>query len=763
MDQRLVAAEAALKAGRRGEAIDLLGEVLTESPDQPMHMYRVLILNLYQANRFAEGEAWSAKAVARFPREFELWNMRGVILRRLKRYPDALAALDQAQKLQPGAPAMLQNRGNVLLDMGDYARAEQVFIQLTRKEPRNPEYHRQLGRALRALGRREGAIARFRQAIALRKDYIDGWIDLAGTFNEQHRVKEAEEVLDRALEANPDQPKLLEAMGLVLRMAGHFQRAEAFLHGVAERLPNAAWVQAQLGNIISEYDRDRGNAYLRRAYELEPTTSHLIYLVQSLERTRTGDEGAHIEEAYHLAKTARPEGVYSPGQTKVLCDVFVRVADYDALASLGDFKTLGRSWAESDRHTALLKQMARVRTHEDKRELVEQHRIWGDAAVATAKAAPIKRPPPRAPDGRIRVGFMSSDLRQHPVAYFALPLFEHIDPRFDVYCYSFYQGKLDPLQQFISERVKAFRWEKDISVRDAAQMVADDQLDIFLELGGSTHMNKLEVTAYKPAPIQASWLGYPHSAGPSTIDYFVCDPYSAPTRADLMIEKPLMMPHTWLALGRAVFTDRHPIVETLPADRNGFITFGTANNPHKYSREVLRAWARVVAKVPDSKFAFIRPEGGTASFRQHILAEFAAEGVAGDRVIFHTVRGAHMPFYNELDITLDPFPLTGGTTTCEALWMGVPVVSLRGEAFYERLSYSILSNAGLGELCGETLDEYTEIALKLAADRDRRLDLRQTLRDRIRQSPLGQTEQFAHDFYDMLATAVQPQPTKATA
>jgi protein O-GlcNAc transferase len=446
----------------------------------------------------------------------------------------------------------------------------------------------------------------------------------------------------------------------------------------------------------------------------------------------------------------------------VLVEVTTRVCSYEELDRLGDFRSLGRTWAESDRHTALLKQLSRARTHDDKLELLEQHRIWGRMVEDRARAHPIKRPPKRPAGGKIRLGLMSSDLRQHPVAYFALPLFDHVDrERFEVFCYSYYQGDQDPMQRYIAEQVTGFRWWPDISNHDAAQQIAKDQLDILVELGGSTHMNKLEVMAYRAAPRQASWLGYPHSAGLSTIDYFVCDPYSAPARPELMIEEPLTMPHTWLALGRAVFGERHTLPESLPEQRNGFITFGTANNPHKYSREVLRTWAKVVASVPNSRFAFIRPEGGTASFRRNVAAEFAAEGVNEDRLIFHAVRGKHMPFYNEVDITLDPFPLTGGTTTTESLWMGVPLISLVGEAFFERLSYSILSNAGLADLCATSLDQYLELAQKLAADRPRRLALRHGLRDRIRQSPLGRTEEWARDFYDMVARVVEAKPAAA--
>jgi len=765
MSQRWDAVDKALKAGRSEEAIGLLVAGLTEAPEQPAQVYRVLLSQLYRTGRHIEGETWSAKAVARFPKDLEVWNLRGVFLRQLKRYAESVAALDEAIKLNPKLPAPQINRGNVLLDMGDGPRAEAVFARLTRSDPRNAEFQRQLGRALQKQGKLEPAMVRWRQAVTLKKTYVEAWLDLIGAMNELHRQPQAHELLDRALAANPDEPRFYEARAVLLRRAAELRKAEAFLQELLPRFPEAGWLYYQLGATITDYDRERANQYLRKAIALDPgNPDYLMALVESLERTRTGDEGANIEEAYGLLHglMARQK-ITASAHLKIAAEVLIRVCAFDELEQLGSFAEIGRIWAESGRHTALLKQMARVRTDQDRLELVEEHRIWGREVEAMAARNPIRRPPPRPADGKIRLGFMSSDLRRHPVAYFALPLFDHIDrERFELYCYSYYQGEEDPVQAHIRQQVAGFRWKPDIGSRDAAQMIADDQLDMLIELGGTTHMNRLDVMAWRPAPRQASWLGYPHSAGLSTIDYFVCDPFSAPTRPELMIEKPLTMPHSWLALGR-MFSDNQPVEAGLPEERTGYITFGTANNPHKYSRPVLRAWAQVVAKVPGSKFAFIRPEGGTASFRKNVLAEFAAEGVGEDRVVFHTVRGAHMPFYNQIDITLDPFPLTGGTTTCEAMWMGVPVVSLVGEAFFERLSFSILSNVGVGELCASDMAGYSEIAIALAADRERRRDLRATLRDRIKQSPLGQGEAFARDFYEMIARAVADTPAKAGA
>jgi len=760
MSDRLNAAQAALSAGRRDEAIEHLIAAVAEDPARTVQVYRALVVQLFNAKRFAEGEAFSAKALERYPRDYDLLNTRGVLLRKLKRQPEAVTVFEAAIKLNPKSLAAQQNLGNVLLDLNELSRAEALFTKLVRLEPRTSEYHRQLGRTLSKQGKIEPALVRLRQAITVKRDNGDAWLDMIGLLNEELRSQEAEEAIDKALAILPGDLRLAESKAMVMRRAGESARCEAFLEEQLPAHPNTPWIHYQLGMLVADRDRERANVHLEKAYQLDPSKlEYATALIESWERSRIGDEGGFIERSYQLALTLLPRKLeFTDAANKILTDVFTRVCDYDALEAVGGFEDLGRSWARHGRHTALLKQLARVRSEADIFELAEQHRIWGREQEAAASRRTIKRPPPRPKDGKIRLGFMSSDLRQHPVGYFAMPLFDHIDPRFEVFVYSYNQGKEDAAHRHIEKQITAYRWWRDIGVPQAAEAIAADQLDMLIELGGSTHMNKLEVMAYRPAPLQASWLGYPHSAGLSTIDYFICDPFSRPTKDEYLIEAPLVMPHSWLALGQQFFVERHAIADDLPSDRNGYITYGTANNPHKYSREVLRQWARVVAATPGSKFAFVRPEASGESFRKNIEAQFAIEGVSADRIVWRPVRGAHLPHYNDIDVTLDPFPLTGGTTTTESLWMGVPLVSLVGQAFYERLSYSILSNAGYGDLCAKDLDEYVELALKLAADAPRRREFRKTVRDQLRASPLGQTEQFARDFYEMIHRAVTERP-----
>jgi len=758
MSDRLAAAQTALNAGRTAEAIDLLTAALGENPAQPPQVYRVLLMQFYRSGRYADGAYWAEQASGRHPRDVELANLRGVMLRRLGRLPEAAAVLEEAVRHSPKDDSPQVNLANVLLDMREGAKAEKILIQLIRRQPRNGELQRQLGRALLMQNKTEQALVRLRQATALQKTSIDAWLDLSGALNEQHRTKQAEDVLEKALAANPGEPRLVEARAIVLRRAGQFRAAEAYLQGLLAQYEQAPWLHYQLGVTLGEYDRARGNVHLRRAVELAPDNQeYLIALVEALERTRIGDEGANIEEAYQLAKSgvARGGEIRDPATKKILYEVLHRVGDYDALAQVGDFRTRGRAWAESGRHSALMKQLSAVETRQDRAELLEQHRIWGRMVEARAAETPIRRQKPRPSDGRIRLGLMSSDLRRHPVGYFAMPLFETIDERFDLYCYSYYQGEEDPVQRAMAERAKAFRWNPDIGAREAAQVIADDQLDILIELGGSTFMNKLDVMAFRPAAKQASWLGYPHSAGLSAIDYLVVDPYVMPERPELILEQPLMLPNAWYPLGAFHFRPEPAAAPEPPAMRNGYVTFGTANNPQKYNPQVIATWARVMRQTPGSRFLFIRPEGSTPSFRRNICAIFEAGGVAAERILFEPVRGAHLPHYNRIDISLDCFPQTGGTTTCESLWMGAPCVTLVGESVFERLSYSTLMNLGLPELCARTLDEYVAIAASLAADPTRIAELRSTLRQRMQASPLGRTQDWARDFYAAVARTLE--------
>jgi predicted O-linked N-acetylglucosamine transferase (SPINDLY family) len=240
---------------------------------------------------------------------------------------------------------------------------------------------------------------------------------------------------------------------------------------------------------------------------------------------------------------------------------------------------------------------------QDRFDLIDVHRAWGEKEEEIAAREPIVHKVRQRLDNKIRIGIMSSDLRNHPVGYFAWPIIEHINRNeFELYTYSYYPHEAGALQKAFMHSVNSHKNYIIESNNEAAQSIADDQLDIMFELGGTTAYNRISVCAYKPAPVQVSWLGYPHSIGlPTTIDYIMVDPYINPQIKGLLIEKPFIMPKTWVVIEDKIGFKQVPILEQIPEDRNGYITLGTLNIPHKLTLESFKIWAELMHQIPNSR------------------------------------------------------------------------------------------------------------------------------------------------------------------
>ena len=306
--------------------------------------------------------------------------------------------------------------------------------------------------------------------------------------------------------------------GLRLSCCGTGERIDQsinYLVDLIRRQPNAAWAHHLLGRELTHRSRKGKRLVSAEAYELDPSNPlYLADLADNCNRSRYGDEGAHIQSAYELARKFLEQGHETQAYSKILRDIFLRCGDFATVETIGSFDELGKFWALKGDASALHLLLGRVTSPEQRRQLIQHHRLWGELIEQKAARSPLKHVNRRTGvRAKFRVGFMSSDLRNHPVSYFVLPLIEGYDrSRFEFYCYSFYTGKEDAVQKRIRQRVDMFRLAPGVSPREAAQIIADDDLDIVFELGGTTAMNKLEAMAWKPAPLQVSWLGYPHSS-----------------------------------------------------------------------------------------------------------------------------------------------------------------------------------------------------------------------------------------------------------
>jgi predicted O-linked N-acetylglucosamine transferase (SPINDLY family) len=355
---------------------------------------------------------------------------------------------------------------------------------------------------------------------------------------------------------------------------------------------------------------------------------------------------------------------------------------------------------------------------------------------------------------RLRVGYVSPDLRLHSVAYFIEPVLAHHDRGgFEVVCYqtnSASDAVTERLRGYVDGWVAADR----LSDQGLAERVRADAIDILVDLAGHTAGGRLLAFARRPAPVQASWLGYPTGTGLSAIGYRISDWEVDPAGYEAYAaERPVRLPASYFCYRPLASA---PEVGPLPSGEVGAITFGSFNNFAKVSPSVLGMWARVLEAVPGSRLMIKAKSLADESVRGRLLERLAALGVGEARLILRGWQeevGGQLALYNEVDIGLDTYPYNGATTTCEALWMGVPVVSLSGATHASRMGRSILKAAGLGEWVAETAQGYVAHAVRLAGERTQLAELRSTLRGRLRASALmderGFTRNLEHAYRQM--------------
>lgn len=351
------------------------------------------------------------------------------------------------------------------------------------------------------------------------------------------------------------------------------------------------------------------------------------------------------------------------------------------------------------------------------------------------------------PDRPLRIGFVSPDLRRHAVAYFVEPLWQNLDRKqFHLVAY-YNQATRDP----VTDRMEALadEWRPVIGLNDdqLAEQIRKDRIDILVDLAGHTAGNRLLAFARKPAPVQLTWLGYPSTTGLRAMDWLLTDASLDPPgmTEHLLVEKPWRMKDVFCVY-RPHDGSPEPIGR-LPADDNGYITFGCFNNFAKVTPQVIALWCQILVQVPTARLLLEANALEDPSFAADVRGRFAAGGVDPARLELLGRRPEHQyHLYNRIDIALDPFPCNGGTTTFDTLWMGVPLVSLEGGHMMARMGGDLLRHAGLGELAVGSEAAYAETAIALANDLPRLRSMRDGLRDRVRQSPLMDAPLFARNF-----------------
>jgi predicted O-linked N-acetylglucosamine transferase (SPINDLY family) len=373
----------------------------------------------------------------------------------------------------------------------------------------------------------------------------------------------------------------------------------------------------------------------------------------------------------------------------------------------------------------------------------EEHHRWN-----LQFAEPLRQffPPhsnDRDPERRLRIGYVSPDFRHHPVGRFVKPLLEaHHHSKTEIYAYASVK-RADSLTARLKTSVDVWRDVLSMNDEALARQIREDEIDILVDLTQHMEDNRLPVFARKPAPVQVAWLGYPGSTGLKAMDYRLTDAWMEPEGAawSASVEEPVRLPDSWFCFDPF---GEYPERGELPAHRKGHVTFGSLNNVGKLNETVFMLWINILSAVDGSKLLLICPAGETRDRVRHF---FQSHGIGAERLELVEKRpfAEYLRLYQSIDIGLDPFPYSGGTTTCDAMWMGVPVVALCGKLGVSRITLSILSTVGLPELIASSQEEYVKIAKDLAMDLSRLAILRATLRERMKTSALMDAPRFARN------------------
>ncbi len=352
---------------------------------------------------------------------------------------------------------------------------------------------------------------------------------------------------------------------------------------------------------------------------------------------------------------------------------------------------------------------------------------------------------------RLRVGLVSGDLRKHSVGFFLEDLLAHLDPaRIELIAYPTHDEQ-DELTERIRRHFSAWKPLFGLNDEAAARLIHADGIHVLIDLSGHTKHNRLPVFAWKPAPVQLSWLGLPATTGVAEIDYVLGDRWAIPEQCeDQFSEGVWRLPESYVCL---TVPSRSVEAGPLPALSTGYITFGSFNNLTKMNDAVVAVWARILEAVPNSRLLLKAKQLSDAAVCAQTRQRFAAHGIAPERLQLQGIlasRNEHLATYHQVDIALDTFPYPGVTTSVEALWMGVPVLSLQGDRFLSCTASSIARNAGLPEWIAAGQDDYVSKAVAFASDLPKLAALRAELRSRVLASPLFDAPRFARNFGDAL-------------
>ncbi|QGZ64388.1 tetratricopeptide repeat protein [Paraburkholderia acidisoli] len=718
---------------------------------------------------------------------------------------EATGWLERALAIEPGHRRYREALAQAHAMAGRHGAAATLYHALLAEDAASADLWFALATALQAQGRLSEAVEAWRAVVQREAQRADAWNNLGNCLRLLDHADASRDAYTRALEAQPGDANALTNLGTLLQAQGRDDEALAMLRAAHLAAPDSASALVNLGVLLTRMQQAHEAApLLARAVAIEPHLAHAAYnygvTLQALGRLDEAaaqyrqalsldpahaeaannlgnalrDLGEHraAQDAYETALRARPDFVDAYNNAANLMRTLGRLDDAHALlrraldldparsATLNNLGNVLKDSGDLDEgiacfRRAVASEPGNVIAHgnllyalsfqaSDAGEILEEAQRWSarhEAPLRAGREPAVTPPAPTLAAGkRLRIGYVSADFREHCQALFMTPLLAHHDrTRFEIHAYSSVV-RPDARTARLAEWVDVWHDVRTLDDAALAQRIRADGIDILVDLTMHMADGRPLLFARKPAPLQVAWLAYPGTTGIGAIDWRLTDPHLDPLAHDAhYTERTWRLPDTFWCYDPLA---AQPEPNALPAESAGHVTFGSLNNPCKLTDTTFRLWARVFERLPTARLVLLAPEGDA---RRRIGQRMAHAGIDVTRVVFvpFRARDAYLRSYHEIDIGLDTLPYNGHTTSLDALWMGVPVVTRVGATVAGRAGLSQLANLGLSELAAASDESFVETAVALAQDLPRLAALRATLRARMEVSPLMDGARFA--------------------
>lgn len=668
-------------------------------------------INAHQNGDIVKAEALCRTVISAQPRHADALNLLATLYQQHGKFQAAIPLMTRAITIQPSRADFHCNLGSALRSTGELTKAAASFRKALTRHPGHLESQFNLAMTLQESGDTAGAIQGLRTILITKPSFIPANEMLANIMIKQGLLDEALACFQEIIHFAPQHSGAFFESGNILQAQGKLTEAVAAYEHAIALIPTYAVAHNNLGNtLIKQGKFHQALARYQTAIRCNPDLGEAF-----VNLSWTYKEHGMIEDDIACLQQYLSQ---HPDDHKAHSDLLFSM-NYSPAYSQEQLYSAAQGWWQ--RH-------------------MPKHSVFTHQ--------------PRTSSRKLRIGFLSPDLRQHPVGTFLAPLLLAIDKQeTSLHCYAeMHDQQMDAVSARIQSLSDTWTSTIGLSAEEAATSIHQNRIDILIDLAGHSANNRLDIMALKPAPVQVSWLGYVNTTGLPVIDYRITDIVTDPPGSEaLHSEKLFRMPDAFFSFE---FPADAPEIGPLPASSQGLVTFGSLNNPAKISPQVVEIWSKILLQTPHSQLIMVGAPFADDFIANRYRTLFSAHGVAPERIDLRATlpMQEYLRLYNSIDIALDPFPHNGHTITCHTLWMGVPVVTLQGERYAARMGASVLFGAGLQELVAQTTDDYISLASTLASDLNRLSNLRRSLRDRLSHSPICDTEHFARNFLQAMRT-----------